>query len=144
MATPNHPPNGDAQNGTFEKDLEREGANLGGQVPNNDEDQGEYGNLVRYISNYKDGRRASTISGGDDDVKKRPFWKFWGKGGSGPSGDGFETPDDWLETDMKKGLTSTEVETRRKKTGWNELTTEKNNLFLAFLGYFTGPILYGQ
>ena len=143
MAPPQNPPNGDAQNGSFSKDLEREGANLGGGIANNDEDQGEYGNLVRYISNYKDGRRASTI-GGDDEPKKKPFWKFWGSGGSGPSGDGFETPDDWLETDMKKGLTTAEVEQRRKKTGWNELTTEKNNLFLAFLSYFTGPILYGK
>ena len=53
-------------------------------------------------------------------------------------------PLEWLETDMKTGLTSATVESRRKKTGWNELTTEKENPFLKFLGYFRGPILYGE
>jgi H+-transporting ATPase len=141
MAPPDHPPNGDVENGNFEKELERGGANL---AVANDEDQGEYGNLVRYISNYKDGRRASTIGGDDDDAPKKPWWKFWAKSGSGMGGDGFETPDDWLETNMKSGLTSQQVESRRKKTGWNELTTEKENMLLKFLSYFTGPILYGQ
>jgi H+-transporting ATPase len=61
------------------------------------------------------------------------------KGGDGA---GFETPDEWLQTDMHRGLTAHEVESRRKKTGYNELTTESENLFLKFLGFFTGPILY--
>ena len=114
-------------------------------VANNDDDMGEYGNLVRYISNYKDGRRASTIGDDDDEVRKGPWWKFWAKkSGSGSSGDNFETPEEWLETNMQRGLTTAEVEQRRKKTGWNELTTEKENMFLKFLSYFTGPILYGQ
>lgn len=111
-------------------------------VANTDEDQGEYGNLVRYISQYRDGRRASTIGGGDDDdAPKKKHW--WSRAGKGPTGE-FETPDEWLNTDMKHGLKSSDVETRRKKTGWNELTTEKENLFLKFLSYFTGPILYGE
>jgi len=142
MAPPDHPPNGDVENGTFEKELEQGRADL---AVANDEDQGEYGNLVRYISNYKDGRRASTI-GGDEDVPKKPWWKFWQRGpaGTGFGGDGFETPDDWLETNLQAGLSTQTVESRRKKTGWNELTTEKENMFLKFLSYFTGPILYGQ
>ena len=53
-------------------------------------------------------------------------------------------PEEWLITDIKQGLTSDEVEQRRKKTGFNELTTEKENLFIKFLGYFQGPILYGM
>lgn len=68
----------------------------------------------------------------------------FGKKSSGGSGADFETPDDWLTTDMKAGLKSHDVETRRRRTGWNELTTEKENLFLKFLSYFTGPILYGK
>jgi H+-transporting ATPase len=129
------PPNGDLENGQFQKDTDA-------RAVANDEDQGEYGNLVRYISNYKDGRRASTIGGDDDDHPKRPWWKFWGKKGDGMGGDGFETPDDWLDTDMKRGLTNADVENRRKKTGWNELSSEETNLFIQFLSYFTGPILY--
>ena len=48
-----------------------------------------------------------------------------------------------MHTDMKQGLPNGEVENRRRKTGYNELTTEKENMFLKFLSYFQGPILYG-
>jgi H+-transporting ATPase len=130
------PPTGDLENGNVEKET-----GLGrGDAQTNDEDVGEYGNLVRYISNYRDGRRASTI-GGDDDAPKKKHW--WSRKGAAAGGD-FETPEEWLNTDMKAGLKSHEVEARRKKTGWNELTTEKENMFLKFLSYFTGPILYGK
>lgn len=43
---------------------------------------------------------------------------------------------------MKQGLTEADLAPRRKKAGWNELTTEKTNLFIQFLSYFRGPILY--
>ncbi|PTU21793.1 hypothetical protein P175DRAFT_0500676 [Aspergillus ochraceoroseus IBT 24754] len=43
---------------------------------------------------------------------------------------------------MNSGLPSSQVEPRRKRTGWNELTTEKTNFFIQFIGYFRGPILY--
>ena len=115
------------------------GGGGGGGGAYDNEDIGEYGNLVRYISNYRDGRRASTVGGDDDEPKK---W-FWQKKGGMAGGD-FETPDDWLNTDMKAGLKSHDVEARRKRTGWNELTTEKENMFLKFLSFFTGPILYGK
>lgn len=52
-------------------------------------------------------------------------------------------PPEWLEADIKQGITNADVEARRKRFGWNEITTEKENLFLKFLGFFTGPILYG-
>ena len=42
------------------------------------------------------------------------------------------------------GLTNADVELRRKKVGMNELVTEKENMFLKFLSYFQGPILYGK
>lgn len=78
-------------------------------------------------------------------TKKVPAWQFWKKAtqeGAGASG--FVTPADWLKTDMRQGLDPTEVERRRKYTGWNELTTEKENMFLKFVGFFRGPILYGK
>jgi H+-transporting ATPase len=115
-----------------------------------EKDEGEYANLIRYISTYRDRRFSkapSQASGeGDGDATKKkslPFYKRWFTRGGGP-GELFEVPDEWLLTDIKKGLTADEVEQRRKKTGWNELTTEKENLFLKFLGYFQGPILYGE
>jgi H+-transporting ATPase len=134
------PPSGDIENG----DVEKEQRGLGAQATD-DGDMGEYGNLVKYISNYRDGRRAS-IGGGSslglDDDKPKKWWQF-GKSKSG--GDGaFETPEEWLQTDWKRGLSAQDVEMRRKRTGWNELTTEKENLFIKFLTYFTGPILYGM
>ena len=58
--------------------------------------------------------------------------------------EGFVTPDEWLETDLRSGLSSSDIEPRRKKTGWNELVTEKTNIFIQFIGYFRGPILYGE
>jgi H+-transporting ATPase len=131
------PLNGDIENGDVEKDTRRSMAD----DVDNGQDMGEYGNLVRYISTYRDGRRGSTASGGGvEEKKKKAPW--WNRAKKGQEGQGFETPDDWLMTDMKAGLTSADVENRRKKTGWNELSTEKENLFLKFLSYFTGPILY--
>ena len=113
------------------------------------ESNDEYTALVEYISTFRDGRRKSVFSLGPaeeaDKATKRPWWSFWRKsGGQNVDQDGFDVPDDWLDTDIQKGLSSTGIESRRKQTGWNELTTEKENLFLKFLGYFTGPILYGK
>ena len=115
-----------------------------------DKDEGEYANLIRYISTYRDRRfsKAPSQVSGDDvadasEKKKAPFYKRWFTNSSGP-GELFEVPEDWLLTDIKTGLSSAEVEARRKKTGWNELATEKENMFLKFIGYFKGPILYGQ
>jgi H+-transporting ATPase len=100
--------------------------------------------LNRYISTARDGRRGSTSSAGalsSGEEKKKPWWKFGGK--TDGVSDGFVTPDDWLETDLRAGLSSSDIEPRRKKTGWNELVTEKTNIFIQFIGYFRGPILYG-
>ena len=115
-----------------------------------EKDEGEYANLIRYISTYRDRRfsKAPSQASGDDNAdaskkKTPPFYKRWFTRGNGPD-DLFDVPEDWLATDIKKGLTSAEVEERRRKSGFNELTTEKENLFLKFLGYFQGPILYGE
>jgi len=130
-------PTGDIENGAPRSEFGRDSEKL--VLPEGgNEDAGEYGNLVRYISNYKDGRRQSTVAGDDDDLPKKHWWSKK----SGPAGADFETPDDWLITDMKRGLTTQEVEARRKRTGWNELVTEETNLFIQFISYFKGPILY--
>lgn len=106
----------------------------------------EYGALNRYISTARDGRRGSTSSAGarseGGEEKKKPWWKFGGK--KEESGEGFVIPEEWAETDMHSGLSENDVEPRRKKAGFNELTTEKTSFFLQFLGYFRGPILYGK
>lgn len=48
-----------------------------------------------------------------------------------------------LNTQLRTGLTNHDVELRRKRYGLNEISSEKTNLLKQFLGYFTGPILYG-
>ncbi|KAJ6112060.1 hypothetical protein N7523_008121 [Penicillium sp. IBT 18751x] len=103
----------------------------------------EYSALNRYISTARDGRRGSTSSAAALSEKgaKKPFWKFWGGKGDSVE-DGWQAPDEWLETDLRSGLSSSDIEPRRKKCGWNELVTEKTNFFVQFIGYFRGPILY--
>ena len=128
-----------AENGDAEKDLRRDTTG-----DNDGADMGEYGNLVRYISTYRDGRRGSTASGGGADAQdKKKKGGLFSRKKKGDTSGVFETPDDWLTTDMKQGLSNSDVEARRRKTGWNELTTEKENLFLKFIGFFKGPVLYG-
>jgi H+-transporting ATPase len=114
-----------------------------------DKDDGEYANLIRYISTYRDRRfskapsQASDQDGGDATQEKKPgfFSRLLGKK---EASELYEVPEDWLNTDIKQGLSSAEVENRRRKTGFNELTTEKENMLVKFIGYFRGPILYGK
>lgn len=115
-------------------------------IPNEGE-LDEYSGLVRYISTYRDGRRKSIASSvgaaeGSDEPTKQPWWAFW-RQAKGDARFEFIAPEEWLTTELKRGLSNQDVETRRKKTGFNELTTEKENMFIKFLMYFTGPILYG-
>lgn len=51
-------------------------------------------------------------------------------------------PEDMLQTDSRVGLTESEVTTRRRKYGLNQMKEEKENLVLKFLGYFIGPIQF--
>ena len=78
----------------------------------------------------------------EDDVKQ-PWYKFGSKKKAAGADPG-AVPDEMLEADIKQGISSAEVEQRRKRYGWNEITTEKENLFIKFLGFFTGPVLYGK
>jgi hypothetical protein len=57
-------------------------------------------------------------------------------------GGGRVVPEDQLQTDTRIGLTESEVLTRRKKYGMNQMKEEKENLILKFLGYFIGPIQF--
>jgi H+-transporting ATPase len=104
----------------------------------------EYTRLVRWMSTYRDTKRDHVDEGEIRESRvwfapwrKRKFlWKYIGVGQ--------EFPDDWKFTDINHGLSDSEVEERRKVTGYNELTAEKVNQFRKILGYFQGPILYGE
>lgn len=135
MATPQLAAPGDLENGNPAAEARRD------TVADPEEKLGEYQGLVRYISTYREGKAVSVLE--EDEDEKPQKKRFWQRK-SGTAGAGFETPDEWLETDLKRGLSSHDVEVRRRKTGWNELVTEKQNPILQFLGYFNGPILWGE
>jgi H+-transporting ATPase len=104
----------------------------------------EYTSLVRYISTYRDPGKEQveeeeTVLGGAN----VPWYAPWRRLRKTKKGAAFVPPDDWVNTDIKTGLVSSEADHRRSKVGFNEITTETENLFLKFLSYFTGPILYG-
>jgi H+-transporting ATPase len=114
-----------------------------------DKDEGEYANLIRYISTYRDRRFSKAPSqasgeGKDNSKEKKVPWYKRMLGIQAKAGELYEVPEEWLTTDIKQGLTSAEVEERRKKTGFNELSSEKENMLLKFIGYFRGPILYSM
>ncbi|KAI2785263.1 plasma membrane H+-ATPase [Daldinia loculata] len=105
----------------------------------------EYRALIRYVDTYRDPRAEAGEEDFSEQDKKRPWWAFWRGGKSGyarASLSDFETPGDWLNTDIREGLSSMEVERRRKYSGWNELSAEKENMLIKFIGFFRGPILY--
>lgn len=68
--------------------------------------------------------------------------QFWAK--KEVSEDDGTVPEEWLDVDIKQGISNSDVETRRKRFGFNELSSEKENLFIKFLMFFTGPVLYGK
>ncbi len=98
---------------------------------------------MRYIDSYRDPNAGVEGVEEETEGKARPWWKFGGKGAKANLSS-FVTPNDWLSTHIDHGLDEAEIERRRKHTGWNELVTEKENLFVKFIGFFRGPILYGK
>ena len=115
---------------------DEEKARQGHHVPNFQGNE-EYINLVKYISTYRDGRRRSSVAvSADGDIidtePKRPWWAFWRKKPKQGPGNGIvEIPDEWLLTDIRQGLSAHDVEIRRRRVGFNELTTEKENMVSA-------------
>lgn len=118
-------------------------------APGNIEDLDEYTALQKYISTYRDPKLAAEEEAANKNAansgEKSSSWKFWKSSAAvdGSSPDAAVVPDNFLETDIKQGLSNSDVDSRRKRYGFNEITTDKENLFLKFLGFFQGPILYG-
>lgn len=105
----------------------------------------EYGKLVKYVSTYRDAAADQNQAG--DVVEKRLWYAPWTKRKirvkRADEAAGI-FPDEWLTTDIREGLTSEEVLQRRRRAGWNELVSEKENPIAKILSYFRGPILYGM
>ncbi|KAJ3566238.1 hypothetical protein NPX13_g7211 [Xylaria arbuscula] len=118
-------------------------------------DHDEFEALDRFITNCGTERRASLASGSAPPVveEERKWWQIWkSKKATTASGDDGEAANNpaterqllsaWLNTDIQKGLTTHEVEERRKRFGWNELDAEKENILTKIVSYFQGPILW--
>jgi H+-transporting ATPase len=89
-----------------------------------DEHGDEYEILLRYVENEsKKASRSQDDEEEEDDAAsgyKRVWYAPWRKvkkDGKRSS----KVPDDWLKTDLTKGLSENEVSTRRDQFGWNEL-----------------------
>ncbi|KAI1432032.1 E1-E2 ATPase-domain-containing protein [Xylaria sp. CBS 124048] len=111
-------------------------------------DLDEFEALDRFITNFDQERRSSLSVDGSLRRKKRKWWQFYKKDkliSRAPidtrASEG-KPPPSWLETDIRSGIDNAAVEERRRSFGWNELVSERDNLPLKILGYFTGPILY--
>lgn len=127
------------------KDLEKGNASDESLRNNHDEYEGldEYAALQKFITTYRDPKAAHEEGEAEhSEGKKAPWYAPWKKT-EGPVTDAV-VPPAWLETDIQTGITENDVQSRRKKFGWNEIVTEKENLFLKFLGFFQGPVLYSQ
>ncbi|KAF3396299.1 hypothetical protein F1880_006991 [Penicillium rolfsii] len=103
----------------------------------------EYGKLVKYVSTFRD---ASQEQAEAAEYEERRIWyKPWKKRNvrvqlvEDQAG---RFPDDWLITNVREGLSSEVVDQRRRRSGWNELVSEKENPIAKVLSYFRGPILY--
>jgi len=100
----------------------------------------EYTALQKYILFYRDPR-----SGGHhvEEAPKKKGWQFWKSDkAAAPVVSASEVPDEYLNTELRSGLTTSDADNRRKRYGFNEISSEKTNLLKQFVGYFTGPILY--
>lgn len=113
----------------------------GHTLDESDKGLGEYELLDRFIT--RGGHQPQ------DEVNEAPehvpWWKFW-KSSSvddiAPVGN--KPPPEWLEADIRQGISSADVTERRRRYGWNELTAEKENQLAKFMSFFQGPILYGE
>ena len=130
------------QNQPDSRDVEDQGASTPAAAGHAHLD--EYSNLVKYISTHHE--EGSSVGGGDVEIiEKRVWYAPWKKRRFRKRKiEGIGYPGEWLMTDIRDGLSSQEVEVLRRRAGFNELVSEKQNLLAKFISYFQGPILYGE
>lgn len=105
----------------------------------------EYGKLVKYVSTFREGGDKEATD--EDEIERRVWYAPWKtrklrvKRTDQEPG---QFPEEWRITDIREGLASNEVPNRRRRSGWNELVSEKENPIAKIISYFRGPILYGE
>lgn len=130
-----------------EHEAEAAAATNGGAHHDDIADLPEYEALDRFITRYDaSGHQLGEGEVVEEKEKVPGFWKlfFTGDDGSSHADSNLVPPEAWLETDIRTGITSHDVEERRRRFGWNELMAEKENQLAKFMGFFQGPILYGE
>jgi len=90
---------------------------------NLDNEPDEYTRLLKFIDlEGKKGKRSRDDDGGDgEDQEMRRLWYMPWKKVLVQSTKARKVPQSWLETDMTKGLSDSEVDDRRARFGHNEL-----------------------
>ncbi|KZP24984.1 plasma-membrane proton-e [Athelia psychrophila] len=118
-------------------------ANGGNAKPDPYANGDEYDVLLRFAAD-----EAAKLDHGDDaaegeeDVQyTRPWYAPWKKVKK-ESLKEKKVPPEWLKTDLTRGLSDSEIESRRQGYGYNELSSPHENQILKFISYFRGPILY--
>lgn len=77
-----------------------------------------------------------------DDLESQDGEEAYDDDDAAPGSSARPVPEDLLQTDTRTGLTSAEVEQRRRKYGLNQMKEEKENMVLKFLMFFVGPIQF--
>ncbi|KAH9953795.1 plasma-membrane proton-e [Russula dissimulans] len=108
-----------------------------------DDEQDEYTRLLKFIDLEvkKEKRKRDDDGGGEDQEMKRQWFMPWKKVPV-QSTKTRKVPQSWLETDMSQGLSSSDIDGRRARFGYNELESPRINPIVQFVGYFRGPILF--
>ncbi|CAD6889306.1 unnamed protein product [Tilletia controversa] len=107
----------------------------------------EYATLIDFIRSQK-GAGDEEEDDGVTVVRQRQWPLFWKVKEIRMNKNGeveevaTKAPASWLETSFQTGISESEVHRRRAQFGYNELEAPSENLFLKFLGFFRGPILY--
>lgn len=107
----------------------------------------EYEALDRFITKFDASGQQVTEEEEDDSNKKKKspsLLKLMFSSDPGvEQNQNLVPPEAWLDTDMRQGISSHDVDERRRRFGFNELVAEKENQLRKFMGFFQGPILYG-
>ncbi|GAA5913171.1 hypothetical protein JCM6882_005807 [Rhodosporidiobolus microsporus] len=104
----------------------------------------EYEKLLQFVEFEAQKAKRGGDDEDEEETKYKRVWYAPWKKQAVKSDKGLKVPQDWLQTDHKKGLDEGEISKRREKFGFNELTSDKENQVLKFLGFFNGPILWAM
>ncbi|BGP46266.1 hypothetical protein JCM10450v2_002108 [Rhodotorula kratochvilovae] len=103
----------------------------------------EYDQLIQYVEFEAERakRRGDADDEGEEVREERVWYAPWRKRVI-KSDKEKKVPEEWLQTDLARGLDDAEADKRRGQYGYNELESQKENQILKFIGFFRGPILY--